>query len=346
MFDSDADTITNTPSSSSSNASSGIDEVAYADLEYNFRSVRRRVPLQDREQGQTNAFYTTDQRGNVEAKHDDKDTSGLYHATPRLSPQRQKPRIDIDHLDIGQPPSPCDSCSSTHAESIPIARRSPARVPITPTSPTADAEDADTEKTDVERKLKRERKNRSPAISAPRIPRANMPSFLSTSDSDKVLLGIDPNGDSEENTRALEHNLAAHNPETRARFISSMFDKARSKRTPMSVPPLCTPGASPPVDAGTRENGLFWRSREADRNESGNAQDNEAHVVFVDDRSVPDTRDGTRGTLESPATLHQRSRQGSPYPFAEGQQATALEGSQSRRDLRLETRDVECRFSL
>ena len=144
-FDSDDDAIIMTPSSSSSSSDSsiGTDELEYAGLGYD--------PY-DRRQRNTTASYGIDQLEFVKKDDDDDDPYGLYYATPRLSPQDQNVRIDIDHLDIREPPprSPsCDSCTSAHAESIPTAKRSPVRVPITPTSPTADAEDAETEKNGV-----------------------------------------------------------------------------------------------------------------------------------------------------------------------------------------------------
>lgn len=150
IVDSDGDTITATPSSSSSSSSSsGIDELEYVDDDNDgcdLQGVRLREHLEAREQMNTNGLHIVviNERGWVKRDNDD-DPHRLYNATPRLEPQDQDAKIDLEPLDIGEPLSPCDSCSA-HAESIPTAKRSPARVPITPTSPTADGEDADTEK--------------------------------------------------------------------------------------------------------------------------------------------------------------------------------------------------------
>ena len=156
-FDSDDDAITMTPSSSSSSSDSsiGIDELEYAGLgydPYSPQAIRDRSSLGDRRQRNATALYGIDPLEFVKKDDDDDDPYNLYYATPRLSPQDQNVRTDIDHLDIREPaprsPS-CDSCTSAHAESIPTAKRSPVRVPMTPTSPTADAEDAETEKNGV-----------------------------------------------------------------------------------------------------------------------------------------------------------------------------------------------------
>lgn len=153
------------PSSFLSSSSSGIDELEYVDDDddrYARRGVKGREQLDIRKKRNITAPFTIGKSGHSDADEYD-DLKSLYFATPRLDPL--KTTSDLEHLDIGPPPSPCDSCSSTHAESIPTAKRSSVRVPITPTSPIADADDADTEKTDIERK-QRERKNRVPTLSA------------------------------------------------------------------------------------------------------------------------------------------------------------------------------------
>lgn len=170
-IDSDDNAITMTPSSfSSSDASSGTDEIEYVnDDRCGRQGVRLREPREDRKHRNTNALQSFDQRRCVGECREDHDPYSLYYASPRLNPQDQDARTEVKALDIREPNSPCDSCSSAHAETIPTAKRSPARVPITPTSPTADANDADTEKTDVERK-QRERKNRNSETTAPQGP--------------------------------------------------------------------------------------------------------------------------------------------------------------------------------
>ena len=164
-LDSDGDAISMTPSSPSSflcSSSSGVDELEYVDDD---DDVKGREQLQDRKKKNITSPFTIGKSGcpDAEAFDNCQCPKCLYYATPRLDPL--KTTTDPEPLDLGPPPSPCDSCSSTHAESIPTAKRSSVRVPITPTSPTADAEDADTEKTDVERK-QRERRNRVPTLSA------------------------------------------------------------------------------------------------------------------------------------------------------------------------------------
>lgn len=146
-LDSDGDKIIMTPSSPStsddSSDSSDTDEPDYV-TENDDRHGPRSVRLDDDDS--------------------DNDQHILYYASPRLNPQDHNAKKDIETLDISrEPPSPCDSCSSAHASSIPIAKRSPVRVPTTPTSPTADANDADTEKTDVdvEQKQRVERRLRN-----------------------------------------------------------------------------------------------------------------------------------------------------------------------------------------
>ena len=179
-LDSDGDKVIMTPSSPStsdnSSNSSDTDELDYVtdnDDRNDRRSVRPREALESRRRKHTNHQYPADQDGWVEEDGDDdnceNEPHGLYYATPRLSPQDLDAKKDIEPLDITRTPaSPCDSCSSAHASSIPIAKRSPVRVPTTPTSPTADANDADTEKTDVdiEQKQRVERRFRNAMKSA------------------------------------------------------------------------------------------------------------------------------------------------------------------------------------
>ena len=173
-LDSDGDRVIMTPSSPStsddSSNSSDTDELDYVtdnDDRNDRRSVRPREALESRRRKHTNHQYSIERVGRVEdgdSDNSEKDPHGLYYATPRLSPQDPNGKKDIEPLDITRTPaSPCDSCSSAHASSIPIAKRSPVRVPTTPTSPTADANDADTEKTDVdvEHRLRVERRVRS-----------------------------------------------------------------------------------------------------------------------------------------------------------------------------------------
>ena len=186
-LDSDGDKVIMTPSSPStsddSSNSSDTDEPDYVtdkDDRNDRRSVRPREALDNRRRKHTNHQYSTNQGGWVEKDGDDdnaeNDPYGLYYATPRLSPQDLNTKKDIEPLDITRTPaSPCDSCSSAHASSIPIAKRSPVRVPTTPTSPTADANDADTEKTDVdaEQKQRVERRFRSLMQCAAQGPHTN-----------------------------------------------------------------------------------------------------------------------------------------------------------------------------
>lgn len=336
-LDSDGDAITMTPSSSSSsNASSGIDELEYVDDDdgrYGLQGVRLREPVGDRKQKDTSASYTMDWRRYVEDNNDD-DPYGLYYVTPRLSPQDQNGRTDIEPLDIGAPPSPCDSCSSARAESIPTAKRSPVRVPITPTSPTADADDADTEKTDVERK-QRERKTRNPAMSAPQSPHAHISRTSPPYGTNIISLRIDPYlGDDEKNTSALESHHTAHDPEHRDRPAASTraSSKSKPKPSPMSVPAVDTRPAHPPLDWGKQETGLIWRSREAENSASAASRDENADVVSFDGRVVAETRAGVRRRIQRPVRSPQRKRAKSPYPMAEGRQGP--------RDLSLEIPDA------
>lgn len=282
----------------------------------------------------TKASCIIDQRGYIE----EDGPSGLYYATPRLSPQDQNAETHAESIIIGEPPSPCDSCSSAHAESIPTAKRSPARVPITPTSPTADADDADTEKTDNERK-QRERKNRNLAKAATQTANSNMSMMVPPCRTHTVLHGIDPNpgdnkancgviessiatpaleegahsaalGDDAENTRVQESNLAAQALDQSSTSVSP-------KPTPASA--LHTRPATPPRDQRDRETGLYWRSSQA---------------------ATADMRIGMRDEGGPLARPPPRRRPMSPYPFAKGRQATGPEGGRHLRDLSLEIPDA------
>ena len=285
IVDSDGDTINATPSSSPSSASSGIDELEYVDDDNDgcgSRGVRLSEHLEPRGQRNTNGLHVIviNQRRGVEGDDDNNDPYRLYNATPRLKPQDQNAKIDLEPLDIGEPSSPCDSCSSAHAESIPTAKRSLARVPIIPTSPTADAEDADTERTDVERK-KRDRKH---ASGWPRR---------------KALSAV------------------AHD----------------------------TLNASSPRESGSRETGLFWRSREADDDGSTALRAELASIISSDDddeRFMFETPLETSRRSVGPAltTSPHRKRPGSPYPFAGGRQAGWGEAGKSTMGLSIDIPDV------
>ena len=342
--DSEGDTITMTPSSpSSSNGSSGIDEPEYVDDDqYGHQGVRLREPLEDRKQRKPNGSHTIDRCGYVQEEDDDDDDPyGLYYATPRMSPQDQNARIDVETLNIREPHSPCDSCSSAHAASIPTAKQSVVRVPITPTSPTADAEDADTEKTDVERK-QRERKNRNSATPILQRPHAITSNTLPPYGTN-LLLGIAPTlGDDEENTRALESNLRAHILEPRDRTGASTrtSGKPKPKPPPMSAPAFYTRPATPPLDLRDWEAGLFWRSQGADGSGGAASRDEQAYMVPFDEIMV-DMRTGMRRRVHPPMRPRQRKRPGSPYPFVQGRQAAGPGGGRGMRDLSLVIPDVE-----
>ncbi|CAD6593420.1 MAG: hypothetical protein ASARMPRED_007507 [Alectoria sarmentosa] len=330
-LDSDGDAITRTPSSSTSNASSGSDEPEDDDNDRGgCQGVRLRKPRN------TKPLCIIDQRGYIEGDC----PSGLYYATPRLSPQDQNAETHTESFIIGEPPSPCDSCSSAHAESIPTAKRSPARVPITPTSPTADADDADTEKTDNERK-QRERKNRNLAKAATQTANSNMSMMVPPCRTHTVLHGIDPNpgdniancaviessitspaleegahsaGDDAENTRVQESNLAAQALDQRSTSVSP---KPTPSPTPASA--LHTRPATPPRDQRDRETGLYRRSGQAAK------------------ADMPIGMRDEGGPLARPPP---RRRPMSPYPFAKERQATGPEGGRHLRDLSLEIPDA------
>ena len=324
-LDSDGDAITMTPSSpSSSTCSSGIDELEYVDDEddrHARRGVRLRQPLGHRKRRDTNPSNTIDKRGCPEEDEYD-DLKSLYYATPCLSPQDHNAKTDLEPLDIGEPHSPCESCSSAHAESIPTAKRSPARVPITPTSPTADADDADTEKTDVELK-QRERKSRIPTTSA-------LPNPIARTKTSKNL---------------PQHDTTIPLPGTeqqeRAAASARTFGKLRSKSSPMSAPAFPTRRAAPPRD---REAGLFWRSREADGSGSAASWVDKAQLVSFDDVVMVDTPAGMQmRDIQSPVRSSLLpKRPATPYPLAEGvqAQATGLGKGRGVRELSIEIPDV------
>lgn len=206
------------------------------------------------------------------------------------------------------------------------------RVPITPTSPTADADDADTEKTDIERK-QRERKKRNLATSALQSPHEDATMTLPPFSTKIVLLGINPKrGNDAENTRALKANLAAcalqQQRERTAASAPTSGNQQQPPPSPTSAPALSTRPATPPLNQGDREAGLFWRSREAVMN-SGSA-------------AAP--RD-VRFRLGAPPTRsHHPRRPQSPYPFAEGRPATGAGEGRRPSELSLEIPDagLEC----
>ena len=245
-----------TPSSPStsddSSDSSDTDEPDYVpenDDRNARRSVRPREALEHRRRKHANPQYSTDQGGWVEEDGDDddfdNDPHGLYYATPRLSPQDHNAKKDIEPLDITrEPPSPCDSCSSAHASSIPIAKRSPVRVPTTPTSPTADANDADTEKTDVdvEQKQRVERRLRNLLRSTAHV--------------------------SHTNGSPLPH---AHAPEQKGNRTTSTIphpsSKSKSTPKPRPSPPSSSASSSSTTlspQQSDPEAGLYWQARDAD----------------------------------------------------------------------------------
>lgn len=150
-YDSDGDEVRITPSSQSpSNSSSGISEHEYVNDYDDDRYARRGVPLRE-------LLSHLNTRNSSLSQRNDEHNSVIYHApehanppykysTPILRPQSRNDKPELSPLSIGEPPSPCESCSSAHAKSIPTVKRSLFRVPITPTNPTVDAEDADNEK--------------------------------------------------------------------------------------------------------------------------------------------------------------------------------------------------------
>ncbi len=306
-FDSDGDAINVTPPSSSSlDASSGIDELEYVDDDYdrnNFQGVRLDEPLRDRERGDSSASRIMNQHGGVNG---DDDSSNLYNATPSLRPQSQ------NAFSFGEPLSLCISCSSTHAESIPTAKRSPARVPITPTSPTAYAEDADTEWPAIERK---ERKNRSSAMSNPQIPLAKTPRVSSRSDTNIPSVRINPNlSNDEENPKTSHSHLAAHTLEPRARTPATARPSStpNSTHAPVSAPILCTPD--------TWEAKLCLRSREAHDSGYAASGNEEASMGSVDGSLMHNRRfrPSRRGGLTA-TKPRLRIRPGTPCPFVFGE---------------------------
>lgn len=213
ILDSDGEGIIATPPSSAfSNASSEVDElgnVSDDNDQCGLLGVRPREHLEAREQSNSNGLHIIIDKSGCVNGDDDGGPYGLYyHATTHPGSQHHRAKTDLEALDMEEPPSPCDSCSSAHAESIPTAKRSPARVPITPTSPTADAEDADTEKTDVERNQRNHRRNRKPASQTPRIiipPRTSAPH-------EAKILSFETDAkhsDGKECTRVPQSNLAA-----------------------------------------------------------------------------------------------------------------------------------------
>lgn len=243
------------------------------------------------------------------------------------------------------PPSPCDSCSSAYAKCIPTAKRSPARVPITPTSPTADAEDADTEKTDVERNRRVHGRNCNSALPKLRIiipPRpsaphnAKTPSFVET----EAKLR-----DGKECTRRPRPNLAAPPLDQGARPSTNNEHGPSNPNLNQSPYTYPTTPSSP-----DRAFGLFWPSREAPTTTTTNINGTTANTVASADHDDDDDDDddgnahtissddddglvihvkGTMGNSRTEGTLGlavtgpgkapaRRKRPGSPYPFRVG----------------------------
>ena len=256
-LDSDGDKIIMTPSSPStsddSSDSSDTDDPDYVtenDDRHGPRSVRPREALENRRRKHTNPQCSTER---VEEDGDDDDSDndqhGLYYASPRLNPQDHNAKKDIETLDISrEPPSPCDSCSSAHASSIPIAKRSPVRVPTTPTSPTADANDADTEKTDVdvEQKQRVERRLRNLIKSAAQGPHA---------DGSRCSRAHAPDQSGNRITPTIPHSSTSKSsPKPRPSSPSSP--------TPCSSCSSCSKTLSP--QQSDPEAGLYLQARDAD----------------------------------------------------------------------------------
>lgn len=325
-LDSDGNAIIMTPSSPySSNASSGIDECEYVDDDddrYRREGVRPRKSLEDPKQKNTNASYTLHHRECVEEDDRDHISNNLYYATPRLSPEDQNVRSNVKPLDIGEPPSPCESCSSARAKLIPTAKRSPVRVPITPTSPTADADDADSEKTDVERK-QRDRKTRNTAPSAQQSPWAKALRIVPPCDTTTTILpGTDPTlGANKANTKPIESNLAAPALKERERSTALGNDgggirhldselrayMSRQQEKPAVVPriyhdPRPKPSApsapavsAPPLDPCKGDSALYWRAYAVDNSARAAAaisRDKKANPVPFVGRSMFDPATG------------------------------------------------------
>ncbi|KAM0796404.1 hypothetical protein BDR22DRAFT_825188 [Usnea florida] len=259
-LDSDGDKVIMTPSSPStsddSSNSSDTDEPGYVtdkDDRNDRRSVRPREALENRRRKHTNHQYSTNQGGWVEKDGDDdnaeNDPYGLYYATPRLSPQDLNARKDIEPLDITRTPaSPCDSCSSAHASSIPIAKRSPVRVPTTPTSPTADANDADTEKTDVdaEQKQRVERRFRSLMKGAGQGPDTN---------GSRWSRAHAPDQPGNRTTPTIPHSSTPK---------SSPNPRPSSPSSPAPRSSSCSSSKTLSPQHSDPEAGLYWHAREAD----------------------------------------------------------------------------------
>ena len=259
-LDSDGDKVIMTPSSPStsddSSNSSDTNEPDYVtdnDDRNDRGTVRPREALESRRRKHTNHQYSTVQGGRVEGDGDDdnseNDPQGLYYATPRLSPQDPNAKKDIEPLDITRTPaSPCDSCSSAHVSSIPIAKRSPVRVPTTPTSPTAEANDADTEKTDVdvEHRLRVERRVRNLMKSAAQ--------------------GSHTNGSRLSRTHAPDKPGSHTTPTIHHSSISKSSPKPRpsSASPPAPCSSSCSSSKTLCPQESDREAGLYWQTRDTD----------------------------------------------------------------------------------
>ena len=164
QIDSDTDGYTISPSSTSSSVTDELGSVDDDDSDRSLLSLREY--LEAREQSTPNNGICTIDPCLKAA--DDNNPHRPYHATtPPPRPQRPNAKTNLKPLDVGgEPSSPCESCSSAHADTIPTVKQSPVRVPITPTSPTVDAEE---EKTDSKREKSRDRKCRGGALSMPNL---------------------------------------------------------------------------------------------------------------------------------------------------------------------------------
>ena len=311
-LDSDGDKVIMTPSSPStsddSSNSSDTDEPDYVtdnDDRNDRRSVRPRRGLETRRRKHTN------QGGWVEEDGDDdnsgNDPHGLYYATPRLSPQDSNAKKDIEPLDITRTPaSPCDSCSSAHASSIPIAKRSPVRVPTTPTSPTADANDADTEKTDVdvEQKQRVERRIRNLMKCA--------------------ALGSHTNGSRLSRTHAPDQPGNRTTPTIPHSGTSKSSPKPRtsSPESPAPCSSSCSSSKTLCPQQSDPEDGLYWQARDADERlraaPSAPHGDYLSLALAIEEEEKLSAGEATLGNYERPAGEPERRGKGSGKGGKEG----------------------------
>ena len=310
-LDSDGDKVIMTPSSPStsddSSNSSDTDESDYVtdkDDRNDRRSVRPREALENRRWKHTNHRYSTNRDGWVEKDGDDEnaetDPYGLYYATPRLSPQDLNARKDIEPLDITRTPaSPCDSCSSAHASSIPIAKRSPVRVPTTPTSPTADANDADTEKTDVdaEQKQRVERRCRSLMKGAAQGPDTN---------GSRLSRAHAPDQPGNRTTPTIpQSSTSKSSPKPRPSSPSSPAPRSSSCSSSKTLSP----------EQSDPEAGLYWQARESDEllRAAASAPHDEylSLALAIEERERLSAGEATLGESRTPAGEPERRGKGS-----------------------------------